>query len=436
MAQLHEPAPARALLWCTFNGAANCTNGIGRQTQTLLGALDRRWSELTARTGDFIPYLAIPEPGPATWAYDPDRLARTRAIVERRGGSVISLPYDTSADFWSVPAWRQLSGNASRTARQLAARYAHVAVIAIDTPFAGTARAYLDAGPLPSTCGTVNIMQALCGTTRLNQHDPDPAQLAWELRALSAAGHHGVTIADISRTFTAHLRREYNVNAAHLTRFSCCLDLTDPDLQPMPPSEARQVATAYGVPLDRPIVLAVGRTDPVKGLDQLITALIPLVGLVHLVAVIVPFDGADPLSHSYQQQIADAGIRVTYVDRFSRELPRALASLPNTAAVACPSRSESQGYLPLEVALWARHGGPIVVAPALGGFTETITHERTGLLYDPGTAEALTATLHEAINLPAPARTAMAQQAYQRVTRERDVVAAYADTLSSTLTPA
>ncbi|MEV6849251.1 glycosyltransferase family 4 protein [Actinoplanes sp. NPDC051411] len=332
--------------------------------------------------------------------------------------------------------WRQLSGNASRTARQLAAQHAHVAVVAIDTPFAGTARAYLDAGPLAPDCGTVNIMQALCGTARLNQHDPDLAQLAWEQRALSAAGHHGVTIADISPTFTAHLRDEYNVSAAHLTRFPCSLDLTDPDLQPMPPVQARRVAAAYGVPLDRPTVLAVGRTDPVKGLDQLITALIPLADLVHLVAVIVPFDKSDPLTHAYQQQIADAGIRATYVDRFSRELPRALASLPNTAAVACPSRSESQGYLPLEVALWARHGGPIVVAPALGGFTETIIHERTGLLYDPETAEGLTAAILAAIKLPAEARTAMAQQAYHRVTRERDVVTAYADTLSSTLLPA
>ena len=69
---------SRALLYCTFNGIANCTNGIGRQAQTLLGALSRRWDELTALTGPFTPYVAIPEPGPATWAYDPTLLAESR----------------------------------------------------------------------------------------------------------------------------------------------------------------------------------------------------------------------------------------------------------------------------------------------------------------------------------------------------------------------
>lgn len=58
---------------------------------------------------------------------------------------------------------------------------------------------------------------------------------------------------------------------------------------------------------------------------------------------------------AYRQQTADARLRATYVDRFSRDLPRALAGLPNTAAVACRSRSESQGYLPIEGAPWARH---------------------------------------------------------------------------------
>ena len=34
--------------------------------------------------------------------------------------------------------------------------------------------------------------------------------------------------------------------------------------------------------------------------------------------------------------------------------------------------------LPFEVGLWARHGGPVVVAPDLGGFPETISHHDNG----------------------------------------------------------
>jgi D-inositol-3-phosphate glycosyltransferase len=124
----------RALLYATFNGVANCTNGVGRQTQTLLGALGHRWAEVAARVGSFTPYLAIPAPGPRTWAYDPGRRSACEQLVAARGGQIIPLGHDTGAEFWSPPVWRQLSAGAADTAGRLADSYEHVAV---DTPFAG-----------------------------------------------------------------------------------------------------------------------------------------------------------------------------------------------------------------------------------------------------------------------------------------------------------
>jgi hypothetical protein len=69
----------------------------GRQAQTLLGALSRRWDELTAIAGPFTPYIAIPEPGPATWAHDPSQLAESRQLITVRGGQIIPLRHDTRA---------------------------------------------------------------------------------------------------------------------------------------------------------------------------------------------------------------------------------------------------------------------------------------------------------------------------------------------------
>ncbi|MFY1633637.1 glycosyltransferase [Solwaraspora sp. WMMB335] len=428
--------PSRALLYCTFNGAANCTNGIGRQTQTLLGTLTRRWEKLTAITGPFTPYLAIPEPGPATWAYDPHLLAATCRTVESRGGRILPLAYDTTAAFWTPPVWRQLSQQAAETARTLAGRYDHVAVIAVDTPFAGTGRAFLEGALLPPGAGTVEILLTLYGTAYVHSHPaPDPGRLVWEQRSLTVAGQPGVRVADIGEAFTRHLITEYAVDPAHLVPYRCSLDLTAPDLQPMPAADALQITATFGVPLDRPIVLAVGRTDPTKGFDQLITAVAPLRDIVHLVAVIVAFSDADPLTRTYRQQIADAGLRATYVDRFTRDLPRALASLPHTVAVVCPSRGESLANLPFEVGLWARHQGPIVVAPALGGFPETITDLDNGLLYNPAEPGGLTAALQHVIAMDDTARSAIRQRAYHRVVRERDVVTAYAETLTRAFTP-
>lgn len=431
---LHPPtsrpkSKTRALLYCTFNGVANCTNGIGRQAQTLLGTLERRWEELTAFTGDFTPYLAIPEPSPATWAYDPQLLADSEAIIQRRGGQTFTLAHDSTVPFWSPPVWQQLSTAAAHTAQDLATHHSNVAVIAVDTPFAGTGQAQLTTRPMPPDNATIETLLTLYGTAHLHG-PPDPDRLAWEQRSLAATHHPDIHLADIGQAFTQHLRDHYDLSQANLITYPHSLDLAAPDLQPMPENEAHAVAAAFGVPLDRPIILAIGRTDPVKGLDQLITALRPLRDNVHLVAVVVPFDGHDPLTHTYREQISTAGLRATYIDRFTRDLPRALSSLTATAAVCCPSRAEPLANLPFEAAMWARHNGPIVVAPALGGFPESISHRHTGLLYEPHSTAALTTALREALALPAATRAAWRQNAYLRVAQEHDAVIAYGNTLT------
>jgi D-inositol-3-phosphate glycosyltransferase len=56
-----------------------------------------------------------------------------------------------------------------------------------------------------------------------------------------------------------------------------------------------QAAAAFGVPAGRPVIAAIGRTDPVKGLDPLIDALGPLRDRALPVAIVVPFDWPTPL---------------------------------------------------------------------------------------------------------------------------------------------
>lgn len=420
----------RALLYCTFNGIANCTNGIGRQAKTLLAALSRRWDELTALTGPFTPYIAIPEPGPATWAYDPAQLADATAIVEARGGQVIPLPHDQRAEFWSPPTWRQLSHQAADAAARLAARHDQVGVIAVDTPFAGTGNAILARHAAVMRAGTTTILLTLYGTARIHDHPaPGAARLAWEHESLTAAGQPGIRVADIGAFLTSHLASAYKVPSGSFIPWRSSLDLTAPDLQPIPQQQAAAIAAAHGIPDGRPIIATIGRTDPAKGIDLLIDAIAPLRDRVHLAAIVVPFDGHDPLISAYQQQIARLGLQATLIPRFTRDLPRALAALPSTVATACPSRGEPLANVPFEVALWARHGGPVIVAPDRDGFREQVTHRRTGLLYDPIQPGALTSALTAAVSMGPAERARICDAAYQEVRASRDVVANLAGTL-------
>ncbi|WP_395110627.1 glycosyltransferase family 4 protein [Actinomadura sp. SCN-SB] len=406
---------------------ANCTNGIGRQTQTLLGALGHRWNDLTARTGPFTPYLAIPTPGPRTWAYDPARLAATEQIISARGGQILPLDHDDTAEFWSPTVWRQLSRGAAATALQLTRHYDQIAVIAVDTPFLGTGTAYL---ANPTDQAKITILLTPYGTAHIHGHpDPDPARLDWEHHGLNATTAPGIHVADIGRFLTTHLINRFGLSPDHFLPYKSSLDLHAPDLTPMPPDQARRTATAFGVPTDRTLLLTIGRTATTKGIDLLLNAVAQCRDAAHLVAIIVAFDDHDPLLDDYRRRIAALNLDATLITTFTRQLPRALASLPTTRAVICPSRGETLANVPFEVALWARHGGPVVVAPAKDGFLEQITHGHTGLLYPPNDPAALVSALRHAIGLGQRARTRMCAAAYQRVATERDVIPNLSTTL-------
>jgi glycosyltransferase involved in cell wall biosynthesis len=201
------------------------------------------------------------------------------------------------------------------------------------------------------------------------------------------------------------------------------------DLTPLPAAEAWRTAIDFGIPVDRPLLLTIGRTAATKGIDLLLDAVAECHYHVHLVVIVVPIGDRDPLVDDYRRRIADLRLDATLITRFTRRLPRALASLPTTRAVVCSSRGETLANVPFEVALWARNGGPIVVAPARDGFLEQITHEHNGLLYDPIQPAALVSALHQAMELDPLTRTRMCATAYDRVTAERDVIPNLAETL-------
>ncbi|WP_159944905.1 glycosyltransferase family 4 protein [Nocardiopsis sp. FR6] len=418
----------RALLYCTFNGIANCTNGIARQTQTLLSAFEHRREELFANTGRFDLHVAVPTPGPLLWGYDPAFLARSRASLAASGAFLHFLDHDSAAEFWSPLVWEHLSLQAAVLAARLAEAYDQVLLIAVDTPYAGVG-GHLP--PLrPDSSERVRVLLALYGSALLHR-SREPGRLEWEKAAVASTSDPRVRVGDIGNSFTRHLVKDYGLPPDRLVPYASSLDLVTADLHPLPRDRAYQVMDSHRIPRDRPIVAAFGRTDPVKGLDLLIDALAPLAHRVHLVTVVVPFHDRDPLLERYRDQIRSAGLRATLVPRFTRDLPRALCSVPETRAVVCPSRSETLANVPFEVACWARKVGPVVTAPRLGGFVEQIRHGTTGLLYSPDHISELTDTVKEILALPAARLARMRTAAYAEVATNRDIVPNLSVTLCS-----
>jgi D-inositol-3-phosphate glycosyltransferase len=148
------------------------------------------------------------------------------------------------------------------------------------------------------------------------------------------------------------------------------------------PGDKAGARVAVGIEPDRPVLLFVGRIQPLKALDVAVGALAQ-VRRRHPGAVLVVVGGASgakgPGEVARVTELA-AGLGVTDAIRFVEPQPHHMLSTWYRAAdvVVVPSRSESFGLVALEAAAC----GIPVVAANVGGLRTLVDDGRTGILVD------------------------------------------------------
>lgn len=163
------------------------------------------------------------------------------------------------------------------------------------------------------------------------------------------------------------------------------------------PGHGPQARRALGLPQGVPMLLFVGRLQPLKRAEVALRTLAALGGDSHLVIVGGP---SGPHASEYRAMLDDEvgtlGLRsrVTFVGPQPHEQ---LSSYYRAADVCLvTSRSESFGLVALEAAAC----GIPVVATAVGGLTTLVDHGRTGYLVDDADPEVFAAAVRFVLDDP------------------------------------
>jgi D-inositol-3-phosphate glycosyltransferase len=165
------------------------------------------------------------------------------------------------------------------------------------------------------------------------------------------------------------------------------------------PGDQAGARAALELPVDRPVLLFVGRIQPLKGPDVAIRALAALGRPDALLLVVGGSSGADGDGETARahELVDDLGVQDQV--RFVPPQPHHILSTYYRAAdvVLVPSRSESFGLVALEAAAC----GVPVVASAVGGLLSLVDDGRTGFLVHGRAPEEFAKAIARVLDEPA-----------------------------------
>lgn len=181
------------------------------------------------------------------------------------------------------------------------------------------------------------------------------------------------------------------------------------DIQRLRPLERARARAALGIPPGRRVLMVVGSASRYKGGDALLAVLRGFPATLRReLALLVMGDGADGLAR-------DCGIDARQLGQVIDSGTKALA-YSAADVFLFPTRGESFGLVALE----SLACGTPVVSFGVGGVTDHVRHERTGLLAAPGDVRGFADAVRALLEDPAR-REAMGRDARAMVVDEYTV---------------
>jgi len=190
------------------------------------------------------------------------------------------------------------------------------------------------------------------------------------------------------------------------------------------PEDINKQKKAWGIPLEAPIMLIIGRIAPAKRFDLGIEALARLERKdVHLVMA-GSDQGKTALSDALLTLAKERGVEAqVHLIKDFKDLPLAYAV---SDFVLFPTQHiETYGRISAEAGAMEK----ITIATTIGAVPELIVEGETGFLIPPGDLDALVFAIERVLALPPQEKEKMGRQALQHIQRHFSAHRMYAETL-------
>ncbi|MFC3296739.1 glycosyltransferase [Clavibacter michiganensis] len=425
----------RALLYANTDGVANMYHGSGVQTRILMDA----WACVEAKLqvadcGRWDLHVAVHDwtiPS-SDYRVDDDMLESSLARANASGIRIHRLPHDARNPLWAYAKWAELSSSAADLLSQLAEEYDQVLFIGVDVPYALVRECCENT--LPGwKLDKILFALAFHSSAVVDGQGWIPGREALEREYVRRANEDASTfITTLTPFFDGKIERDYGARSDAWMRLGHGVSSGAAEMAPYTAAECASVVEGFGIDRTLPLVVHFGRDHPMKRIPFAIEAVSRVRRPCHLVLIAaIPgsheLDGAAPHAVQLRREIES----YDYITRFERELPRALAGLPETVAFLLSAEGEPMGQIPQEVACWSRDAAPVIVAPRHGGYQDQLADGETGFMFDVTDVESFTGAIERAMDAPVSDRRRMSAAMREQVLTKFDAATNFSELLVS-----
>ncbi|WP_186378414.1 glycosyltransferase family 4 protein [Yersinia intermedia] len=223
---------------------------------------------------------------------------------------------------------------------------------------------------------------------------PNPERIMAESLAVHWAKiDSNIKLGNISHFLATHLVAQYGADPQSFIPTPAGININDPWFRIRSDQEISDTLSSYGISLEHPLAITLGRGVHYKRHDVLLRAARYLGNDIHPVIM------SDPILPELSALASQLNISASIINSFDRELMACLIQWRNTRVCVISAENEPNGLIPMESRWLARKQGALLVVADSGGLSEQVEHGIDGFLHIPGNAASLAEIIRQVCQL-------------------------------------